>query len=72
MRPPIDREGYEDDWEAAEEALKAAQQLPAGPKRIAALKKAGQMRYDAYEKRRAVLGSMEKENERLRRGRPRE
>ena len=40
----------EKEWEAAEEALKAAQQMPGGPERIAALRKAGQMRFDAYEK----------------------
>ena len=37
---------------AAEEALKAAQQMPVGPERISALKKAGQIRFDAFEKRR--------------------
>ena len=42
----------EKEWEAAEEALKAAQDMPGGPERIAALKKAGQMRFDAFEKRR--------------------
>src|ERR1700716_3885440 len=56
-----ERQSHEDEWEGAEEALKAAQQMSAGPKRIAALKRAGQMRFDAYEKKRAVLGSMEKE-----------
>ena len=42
----------EKEWEAAEEALKAAQKMPGGPERIAALKKAGQMRFDAFEKKR--------------------
>ena len=42
----------EKEWEAAEEALKAAQKMPGGSERIAALKKAGQMRFDAFEKKR--------------------
>ena len=42
----------EKEWEAAEEALKAAQKMPGGPERIAALRKAGQMRLDASEKKR--------------------
>jgi hypothetical protein len=37
----------ENEWEAAEEALKAARKMPGGPERIAALKKAGKMRFDA-------------------------
>jgi len=42
----------EKEWEAAEEALKAAQEMPGGPERIAALRKAGQMRFYASEKKR--------------------
>ena len=45
-------QALEKEWEAAEEALKAAQKMPGGPERIAALRKAGQMRFDAYEKKR--------------------
>ena len=41
----------EEDWEVAQAALEAARQLPAGVERIEALKKAGQLRYDADEKR---------------------
>ena len=68
----IDTERDEEDWLAAEEALKAAQQMPAGPERIAALKRAGRMRFDACKKKRAVLDLMARENERLRHGRPRD
>ena len=39
-------------WREAEEALAAAQQMPWGPKRVAALKKAGQLRFEADERRR--------------------
>jgi hypothetical protein len=39
------------DWEAAQVALEAARQLPAGVERIEALKKAGQLRYNADKKR---------------------
>ena len=40
-----------EDWEVAQATLEAARQLPAGVKRMEALKKAGQLRYDADEKR---------------------
>jgi hypothetical protein len=38
-------------WRAAEVALAAAQQMPAGPVRAAALKEAGQLRLKADERR---------------------
>ena len=40
-----------EDWEVAQATLEAARQLPAGVKRMEALKKAGQLRYEADEKR---------------------
>jgi hypothetical protein len=43
-----------DGWNEAEVALAAAQQMPGGPERIAALKKAGQLRFRADERRRAI------------------
>jgi hypothetical protein len=43
-----------DGWEEAETALTAAQQMPGGPERIAALKKAGQLRFEADERRKAL------------------
>ena len=52
MAPEKLEQVLEKEWEAAEEALKAAQKMPGGPERIAALRKAGQMRFDAYEKKR--------------------
>jgi hypothetical protein len=52
MAPEKLEQALEKEWEAAEEALKAAQKMPGGPERIAALKKAGQMRFDAFEKKR--------------------
>ena len=52
MAPEKLEQVLEKEWEAAEEALKAAQKMPGGPERIAALKKAGQMRFDAFEKKR--------------------
>lgn len=51
------------DLRAAEAALSAAQQMPGGPERSAALKRAGQMRFDAYERRRAIQGSTDKESQ---------
>jgi hypothetical protein len=43
-----------DGWDQAEAALAAAQQMPGGPERIAALRKAGQLRFRADERRRAI------------------
>jgi hypothetical protein len=43
-----------DGWGEAEAALVAAQQMPGGPERVAALKKAGQLRFRADERRRAI------------------
>jgi hypothetical protein len=62
----------EDDLQAAEDALAAAQKMPVGPERIAALRRAGQMRFVVYRRKRAALELMERENGRLRRGHPRE
>ena len=56
MAPEKLEQVLEKEWEAAEEALKAAQKMPGGPERIAALKKAGQMRFDAFEKKRHFEG----------------
>jgi hypothetical protein len=41
-------------WNEAEAALAAAQQMPQGPERIDALKKAGQLRFEADEHRNAL------------------
>ena len=43
-------ETEEDDWNAAQAALSAAQRMPGGPERIEALKRAGQLRFDALER----------------------
>jgi hypothetical protein len=42
------------DWAAVEAALAATRQMPGGPERIAALKKAGLLRFKADERRRAL------------------
>ena len=41
----------EEDLKLAEAALEVARQLPVGPKRFEALKKAGRLRYDAENRR---------------------
>jgi hypothetical protein len=41
-------------WDEAEQALASAQLMPVGPKRIAALKKAGRLRFSADEQRRKI------------------
>jgi hypothetical protein len=49
---PKKSDELDDELRAAEDALRAAQNMPVGPERIAALRKAGQMRFDAFEKKR--------------------
>jgi hypothetical protein len=49
----------DEDWVVAQAALEAARQLPAGVKRFDALKKAGQLRYDADRKRDGRSGPQE-------------
>jgi hypothetical protein len=70
---PTDLDPRDEVWWAAERALKLAQQMPVGPERIAALKRAGQLRFDAYQKARPDRDLIDRHSiERLRRGRPRE
>ena len=69
--PPKGPDSIEADCEAAEQAFAAAQRLPVGPERIAALKRAGQMRFDAVRRKQAELELMERDNKNLRRGYPR-
>jgi hypothetical protein len=59
---PKELEQWEQDLRAAELALKAAQEMPGGAERIAALKRAGQLRFDAYEKKRAIQEAIDKES----------
>ena len=47
-------EAEDNGWAAAEVALAAAQQMPGGPDRIAALKAAGLLRFKADEFRRSI------------------
>jgi hypothetical protein len=46
----------DEDWEMAQAALEAARQLPASAERFEALKKAGQLRYEADKKRNEQSG----------------
>jgi hypothetical protein len=57
-----DLEQCELDLLAAEAALSAAQRMPGGPERIAALRRAGQMRFDADERRRAIQDPTDNES----------
>jgi hypothetical protein len=52
--PSIVPNGDDYGWNEAVAALTAAQQMPQGPERIAALKKAGQLRFEADERRKAM------------------
>jgi hypothetical protein len=63
---PKEPEQWEEDCRAAEQALTDAQKMPGGPERIAALKRAGQLRFDAYERKRAVQDTIDKASRRLR------
>jgi hypothetical protein len=49
--PPRNPSMTDEGWEAAQAALEAARQLPVGAERAEALKKAGQLRYDADKNR---------------------
>jgi hypothetical protein len=53
-KKPEKPEQPDEDLRAAEAALQAAQRMPRGPKRISALRKAGQMRFDAYKRRSPI------------------
>jgi hypothetical protein len=44
----------QEQWQAADAALSAAQKLPGGPERIEALRKAGRLRFEADKRRRAL------------------
>jgi hypothetical protein len=46
----------DEEWDVAQAALEAACQLPAGAERFEALKKAGQLRYEADKKRNERSG----------------
>jgi hypothetical protein len=46
----------DEEWDVAQAALEAARRLPAGPERFEALKKAGQLRYEADKKRNERSG----------------
>jgi len=48
----------EEEWRAAEAALAAAQKMPGGPERIEALRRAGQLRYEADKRRRSIEEKM--------------
>jgi hypothetical protein len=60
-------EQCEQEWRAAEKALEAAQKMPGGPERVAALRRAGQLRNDAYKSKCEIQDSIYKKTKRLRR-----
>jgi hypothetical protein len=62
---PKELDQWEQDWQTAELALKAAQKMPGGPERIAALKRAGQLRFDAFEKMRVIQDATDNQRKRL-------
>ena len=54
MKKGIEDQSIEEEWEAAEAALAAAQKMPGGPDRIEALKRAGQLRSEADRRRHSI------------------
>jgi hypothetical protein len=54
--PEMKKNTADEDWEMAQAALEAARQLPASAERFEALKKAGQLRYEADKKRNERSG----------------
>lgn len=48
-----DEQSIDEEWRAAEAALTAARKIPVGPERIEALKRVGQLRYEADKRRRS-------------------
>ena len=50
----------EEEWRAAEAALSDAQKIPGGPERIVALRRAGQLRYEAGRRRHSIDEEMDR------------
>ena len=53
MTTKTDKQSDDEEWRAAEAALAAAREIPVGPERIEALKRVGQLRYEADKRRRS-------------------
>jgi hypothetical protein len=53
MKTKQEEQSIEEEWRAAEAVLAAAQKMPGGPERIEALRRAGQLRYEADKRRRS-------------------
>ena len=54
METKTEEQSVGEDWLAAEAALTDAQKMPCGVERIEALKRAGQLRYEADRRRRSI------------------
>jgi hypothetical protein len=66
MNPKQEKQSVEEEWQAAQAALNDAQKLPGGPERFEALKRAGQLRYKADQRRRSIEEEMDHENRSVR------
>ncbi len=53
MTTKTEKQSIEEEWQAAEAALAAAQKMPGSQERIEALKRVGRLRYDADKRRRS-------------------
>jgi hypothetical protein len=66
MKTKAEEQSIEDQWRAAEAALADAQKMPGGPERIEALKRAGQLRYEADKRRRLIEEKMDRNKKSVR------
>jgi hypothetical protein len=66
MKTKTEEQSIEDQWRAAEAALADAQKMPGGPERIEALKRAGQLRYEADKRRRLIEEKMDRNKKSVR------
>ena len=60
MKTKQEEQCVEEAWQAAQAALNDAQNLPGGPQRFEALKRAGRLRYEADKRRRLIEEEMER------------
>jgi hypothetical protein len=60
MKTEQEEQSVAEEWQAAQAALSYAQALPGGHQRFEALKRAGQLRYEADERRRSIEEEMDR------------
>jgi len=66
MKTENEEQSVDEEWQVAQAALSDAQKLPSGPQRFEALKKAGQLRYEADNRRRSIEEEMDRKKKLVR------